>query len=46
MQHSKVQISVFEVESGSVLLLQTNKERGSFWQNITGSDVTNTRISK
>ena len=37
MQHQKVQITIFETESNSVLLLQTNKKRLSFWQNVTGS---------
>ena len=34
----KVQVVIFQKigKSFDVLLLQTNKERGNFWQNITG----------
>ena len=37
--HQKAQIVVFAKTSKKmkVLLFQTNKKRGSFWQNITGS---------
>ncbi len=39
MEHRKVQVVVIAKEEGEnyLLLLQTNEERGSFWQNITGS---------
>jgi dATP pyrophosphohydrolase len=39
MLQKKVQVVVFDLsgEIPKVLLLKTNKSRGSFWQNITGS---------
>ncbi len=39
LRHKKAQVVVFRVENNKtyVLLLQTNPERGSFWQNVTGS---------
>lgn len=35
--HKKAQVIVISKPLKKILLLQTNKERGSFWQNITGS---------
>lgn len=36
--HYKVQIVIISIfEKPKLLLLQTTKERGSFWQNVTGS---------
>ena len=39
MLRKKVQVVVFDLsgKTPKVLLLKTNKSRGSFWQNITGS---------
>ena len=39
IRHKKAQVVVFRIEDNKtyVLLLQTNPERGSFWQNVTGS---------
>lgn len=39
MVRKKVQVVVFDLSGGTpkVLLLKTNKSRGNFWQNITGS---------
>ena len=43
MLRKKVQVVVFDLSGKTprVLLLKTNKSRGSFWQNITGSVETN-----
>ena len=37
--HSKVQVVILSIsnKNRNVLLLQTNKKRGEFWQNVTGS---------
>jgi 8-oxo-dGTP pyrophosphatase MutT (NUDIX family) len=50
-QKRKVQVVILATKPGSkkvtqVLLLQTNKKRGGFWQNVTGSVEKFERFSK
>ncbi len=37
MRHKKVQVVLIQQELKQLFLFQVSKERGSFWQNVTGS---------